>query len=83
MVARWTSDLKVRVCALARSLCCVLGQDTLLSQCLSSPRSINSIGTSKLSGKPGEMLRGYLRWANIPSRGRSNSPSRLMPRKPG
>ena len=26
---------------LARSLCCVLGQDTLLSQCLSQPRSIN------------------------------------------
>ena len=26
---------------LAGSLCCVLGQDTLLSQCLSPPRSIN------------------------------------------
>ena len=25
----------------ARSLCCVLGQDTLLSQCLSPPRGIN------------------------------------------
>ena len=27
--------------ALAGSLCCVLGQDTLLSQCLSPPRGIN------------------------------------------
>ena len=25
----------------SNSLCCVLGQDTLLSQCLSPPRSIN------------------------------------------
>ena len=32
---------QVRVRALAESLCCVLGQDTLLSQCLSPPRSIN------------------------------------------
>ena len=32
---------EVRVRALAGSLCCVLGQDTLLSQCLSPPRSIN------------------------------------------
>ena len=31
----------VWVGALAGSLCCVLGQDTLLSQCLSPPRSIN------------------------------------------
>ena len=27
--------------ALVETLCCVLGQDTLLSQCLSSPRCIN------------------------------------------
>ena len=31
----------VLVKALAGSLCCVLGQGTLLSQCLSSPRCIN------------------------------------------
>ena len=36
-------------------LCCVLGQNTLLSQCLSLPRSIN--GYSKLSEKPDENAR--------------------------
>ena len=41
MLARWTSDREVRVQALAGALCCVLGQDTLLSQCLPPPRSIN------------------------------------------
>ena len=30
-LARWTPDRQVRVQALAGSLCCVLGQDTLLS----------------------------------------------------
>ena len=39
--ARWTPDREVRVLSLAGSLCCVLEQDTLLSQCLSPPRSIN------------------------------------------
>ena len=38
---RRTPDLEVRVRALAGPLCCVLGKDTLLSQCLSTPRSIN------------------------------------------
>ena len=38
-LAHWTPDREVRVRALGRSLCCVLGQDTLLSQCLSLPRS--------------------------------------------
>ena len=33
-----TLDREVLVQALAGSLCCVLGQDTLLSQCLSPPR---------------------------------------------
>ena len=37
----WTPDREVLVRALAGSLCCVLGQDTLLSQCLSPPRSTN------------------------------------------
>ena len=40
-LARWTPDREVWVRVLAGSLCCVLGQDTLLSQCLSPPRSIN------------------------------------------
>ena len=40
-LARWTPDREVRVRALAGSLCCVLGQNTLLSQRLSPTRSIN------------------------------------------
>ena len=36
-----TPDQEVSVRAPAGSLCCVLGQDTLLSQCLSPSRSIN------------------------------------------
>ena len=40
-LARWTLEKEVRVRVLAGSLCCVVGQDTLLSQCLSPPRSIN------------------------------------------
>ena len=46
VVTRWTLDREVRVQALTRSLCCVLGQDTLLPRCLSPP-------TGELSGKPG------------------------------
>ena len=60
-------------------LCCVLGQDTLLSQCLSPPRSINGYPR----GKPDKMLRGYLRWTSIPSRRSSNTLSRFMLQKPG
>ena len=41
------------------------------------------IGTSKMSGKPDEMLRGYLRWTSIPSRRSSNTPSHFMLQKPG
>ena len=41
------------------------------------------MGTSKLSKKPDEMLGGYLRWASIPSRGSSNTPSRFVLRKRG
>ena len=41
------------------------------------------VGTSILSGKPDEMLGGYLRWTSIPSRRSSNTPSRFMLRKPG
>ena len=36
-----------------RSLCCVLGQDTVLSQCPSPPRSVNGY---QLSRKPIDML---------------------------
>ena len=38
--------------------CCVLGQDTLVSQCLSPPRTIN--GYQQIVRKPDEMLGGYL-----------------------
>ena len=41
------------------------------------------MGSGELSGGPDEMLGGYLRWTSIPSRGRSNTPSRFMLRKPG
>ena len=34
LLACWAPDREVRVQALAESLCCVLGQDTLLSWCL-------------------------------------------------
>ena len=40
-LVRWTPDRTVRVRALAGALRCVLGQDTLLPECLSPPRCIN------------------------------------------
>ena len=40
-LVRLSPDRAVRVRALAGNICCVLGQDTLLSQCLSPPWSIN------------------------------------------
>ena len=80
--ARWTPDQEVRVRALAGSLCCVLGQDTLLSQYLSPPRSINGYRQTVRETEPDKMLGGYLRWTSIPSRRSSNTPSRFMLRKP-
>ena len=41
MVSVLVPDRGVQVQALAGSLCCVLGQDTLVSQYLCPPRSIN------------------------------------------
>ena len=38
----WTLGPKVQAPDLARSMCCVLVQNTLPLQCLSSPRSINA-----------------------------------------
>ena len=59
------------------SLCCILGQNTLLSQCLSPPRSIN--GNCQIVGESCQkMLGGYLRWTNNPSRLRNNTPSRSV-----
>ena len=45
----WTLGPKVQAPDLARSMCCVLVQNALPSQCLSSPRSINA-GVSKQTG---------------------------------
>ena len=55
-------------------------QDTLLSQCLSPPRSINEY--RRTVRKPDEMLGGYLQWTSIPSRRISNIPSCFMLWKP-
>ena len=62
--SRWEAQWPHGQCARLRSewsgfepwpgtLCCVLGQDTLLSQCLSPPRCIN--GTCELLGKPSKI----------------------------
>ena len=63
-------------------LCWVLGQYTLLSQCHSSPRSINgywwTVGTTWQ-----KFWRVYLRWTSIPSRESSNTPRHFMLWKPG
>ena len=41
------------------------------------------MASSKLSGKPDEILGDYLRWTSIPSRRSSNTPSRFMLQKTG
>ena len=57
-------------------LCCILGQDTLLSQCLSPLRSINFFLTSEFNAV------GTLRWISIPSSwGSRNTPSGFMLQK--
>ena len=55
------------------TLCCVLGQDTLLPQCLFPPRCIN--GYRRVTGCDG--------LAPHPGRGGRNTLSRFMLRKPG
>ena len=83
-LARWIPDRNARVRALVGLLChgvVFLGK-TLYSHSTSFHPGV-SMGTSKLSGKPDEMLGGYLRWTSIPSRRSSNTPSRFMLRKPG
>ena len=61
-------DRAVRPCS--GTLCCVLGQDTWLSQCISPPR--RKMGTGELLGKPNK-LRGV---TSVPPRGSRNAPSR-------
>ena len=65
-------------CPWSGTLCCVLEQGTLLSQCLSPPRLVNCWGNqlNKLHGSD-------LRWSSIPSRGSRNTPSGFMLQKPG
>ena len=64
-----------------RGHCCVLGQDILLSQCLSPPTSINEY--RRIVGETLQIAGSDPRWTSIPSRGSSNTPSRFMLRKPG
>ena len=52
-------------------MCCVLGQDTLLLQCLPPPRSIN--GYRQTAREAGGGGGGNLRWTSIPSRRSSNT----------
>ena len=57
----WISDL-------AGSLCCVLGQNTLLSKCF-SPLGVE-MGIGELSGKSDEMAGVALQWTAFLSRER-------------
>jgi len=59
------------------TLCCILGQDTFLAQCLSPPRCINR-RTSKFNAE-GSLCDGL---ASHPG-GSRNTPSRFMLQKPG
>ena len=76
---------------LAKSMCCVLWQNTLLSQCLSpSPPTHPGVYMSicELSGKPDEIVEEgeTLGWTGIPSRGKqlySQSLHLKEVRKPG
>jgi len=56
------------------SLCYVLRQDTLPSQCLSPPKSVNG---------PGQFVRAtwHLQWTSIPSKESSNTPSHFLSQK--
>ena len=56
-----------RVRDVAGSLCCVLGRDTWLLQCFSSPQE------NELSGKADEYLGDTLQWSNIPPSGTINN----------
>ena len=65
-----------------RGHCVVFLDKTLYSHSASLHPGVQ-MGTSKLAGKPDEMLGGYLRWTSIPSRRSSNTPSRFLLQKPG
>ena len=58
------------------TLCCVLGQNTLLSQCIFPPSCIHSFGVCKSN------VRGNLQWTSIPSRGSRHIPSYFVLQKP-
>ena len=60
-------------CPWLGTLCCFLWQGSLLSLCLSPPRSINGFGESL--GKPRKLRGSDLRWTSIMSRGSRNGHS--------
>ena len=53
------------------TFCCVLGQDTLLSNCLSPPRCINEYW--RIVGEPNKLRGSDLRWTSILSSGSRNT----------
>lgn len=69
----WTPGEGVWTRALVGSLCCVPGQDTLLSQSLSPPRSVEGNLTNCWGGGGGKGG-GNLVWTSILSRDSRNSP---------
>ena len=59
-------------------LCCVLGQDTLLSQCLSPPSNAKyGYCLVNCHGNLRKIMLGatLVHWTNIPSRGSNNTPN--------
>ena len=64
------------------TLCCALGRDTLLSQCLSPPRCINGY-RSNCWGSLTKLRGSEMRWTSSPSRGSRNTSSCFMLQKLG
>ena len=63
------------------TMCCALGQDTQLAQCLAPPRSLN--GYQQTIGEPNKLQGNDLQGASILSRGSRNTPGHFMPQIPG
>ena len=64
----WFWSLQSRFEPWLETFCCVLGQESLISWCLSSQRGLNGV---------------TLRWTSIPSRGRRNTSICFVLLKPG
>ena len=67
-------------CPWSGTLCCVLEQGTLLSQCLSPPRSINGYWWIVRETKK-KLWGSDLPWTSIPSKGSRDTPCRFMLRQ--